>query len=81
MGTAIRVIIGVLLLLTLYLIPTGIALIRRHNNFIPILLVNLIFGFTILGWVVALIWAFTSNVKEKRSLKELLIALRDGELD
>lgn len=81
MGTTVRIIIGVLLLLTVFMIPTGVALIRRHNNFIPILLVNLLLGLTVLGWIVALIWSFTANVKEKRSVKELLIALRDGKLE
>jgi len=81
MGAAVRVIIGVILLLTLYLIPTGIALMRRHNKFMPILLVNLLLGFTGIGWIVALIWSFTSNVKEKRSIVELLQALKDGKLD
>ena len=82
MTTALRVIIGIIFMLTLYFIPTGVALMRRHNNFIPILLVNLFFGWVVgLGWIVALIWSFTSNVKEKRSVAELVKALAEGKLD
>ncbi|MAH04314.1 MAG: superinfection immunity protein [Pseudomonadota bacterium] len=81
MTSAIRIIIGLLLCVTLVLIPTGVALIRRHNNFIPILLVNVLLGVTGIGWIVALIWSFTANVKEKRSIKELLDGLKNGTLD
>jgi hypothetical protein len=46
----------------IYLMPSAIAHTRRHKNLVPILLVNIIFGWTIIGWVIALIWSFTSNV-------------------
>lgn len=81
MGTALRVIIGIILIVTLVFIPTGVALMRRHNNFIPILLVNLLLGITGIGWIVALIWSFTSNVKETRSIVDLIKALKDGKLE
>tara|TARA_R110002124_G_scaffold64985_2_gene178020 strand:+ start:851839 stop:852048 length:210 start_codon:yes stop_codon:yes gene_type:complete len=61
--------------------PTGIALIRQHNNFIPIFILNLLLGITGIGWVIALIWAFTSNVKQEITMKELLEALKSGKLD
>jgi hypothetical protein len=48
-----------------YFIPTVIASSRSHNNCAPIFLVNMIFGWTFLGWFIALIWAFTSNVNRK----------------
>lgn len=81
MGTALRVIIGIVLIVTIVFLPTGIALMRRHNNFIPIFLVNLLLGITGIGWIVALIWSFTSNVKEKRSIVDLVKALKDGKLE
>lgn len=76
----VRLIIGLILMLTIVLLPAGIALVRRHKNFIPILLVNVLLGITGIGWIVALIWSFTSNVKEKRSIVELIHALKDGSL-
>ena len=77
----IRVVAGLFLMVTIIFLPTGVALIRRHKNLIPIFLVNFIFIFFFgLGWVVALIWSFTSNVKETRSITELVKALQDGSL-
>lgn len=74
----LRIIIGIVLIITIFLAPTGVAFIRQHNNFVPILLVNLLLGVTGIGWVVALIWSFTSNVKDNRSVKELLEALKSA---
>lgn len=46
-----------LALLIGYFFPFIIATIRRQPNNTAIFLVNLFFGWTLLGWVVALIWA------------------------
>jgi hypothetical protein len=50
-------------LLAIFFLPALIARARRHNNAVPILLVNIFLGWTFLGWVVALVWATTNNVK------------------
>jgi hypothetical protein len=47
-------------LLAAYLLPALIAICRRHHNKVPIILVNIFAGWTILGWFVAFIWSFTS---------------------
>ena len=47
--------------LVLYFIPAGIAAIRKHNQTMAIFLVNLLLGWTVLGWVIALIWAFVNS--------------------
>ncbi|MGD9850152.1 MAG: superinfection immunity protein [Nitrospirales bacterium] len=54
----------VLAALALYFLPTGIAVDRKHRNTAPIFLVNLLFGVTLIGWAVALIWAFTDNTRK-----------------
>ena len=36
-----------------------IAMNRRHQNAMAIFLLNLLLGWTALGWIVALIWSFT----------------------
>ena len=41
----------------LYLLPTYEAWSRQHVNLAPIALVNLLLGWTLLGWVAALVWA------------------------
>ena len=45
----------------LFFLPTVIALLRNHHNWVPIALVNVLLGWTVLGWVVALVWSFTAT--------------------
>lgn len=47
----------------LYLFPAIIALTRGHHNRAAILVVNLFLGWSFLGWVIALAWAFTKVEK------------------
>ena len=51
----------------LYFLPTWIALGRKHRNSAAIVVLNIFLGWTFLGWVIALIWAFTDNTKEQKS--------------
>ena len=54
----------IILLILLYFVPTIFAvLVRSHHNGGAILILNLFLGWTILGWIVALIWASTSKAK------------------
>ena len=51
---------GVLVLLlavALYLLPTVVAYTRKHTNAVAIFVVNLFFGWTLIGWVAAMVWA------------------------
>lgn len=50
-------IIGLLALAVLHFAPTFIAVSRRHPRRIAIFVINLLFGWTIIGWIVALAWA------------------------
>lgn len=52
----------VLLIGVVYFLPTAIAYRRNHANFAPIFLTNIFFGWSVLGWIIALIWSFSSNV-------------------
>lgn len=49
----------------LYLLPSIEALIRKHNNFVAIALVNVFLGWTLIGWVVAIVWAASKPVMIK----------------
>ena len=55
-----RTIIAIVLICTLYFIPTGIAMIRGRKNSLAIFALNL-FGITVICWVVALVWALKSD--------------------
>jgi len=50
--------------LAIYLIPTFVAFGREHGNRVAILCLNIFLGWTFLGWVAALVWSFTDNVKK-----------------
>jgi hypothetical protein len=51
----------VLLSLFVYFIPTLVAESRGHNQRGAIFILNLLFGWSFIGWVLALIWAFTNQ--------------------
>jgi hypothetical protein len=50
-------IIGFIISLALYFLPTIIAMVRHHRNTLGVFLLNFFLGWTFLGWVAALIWA------------------------
>jgi Superinfection immunity protein len=51
--------VGIAFSLALLFLPTLVAKSRKHPNILPIFLVNLFFGWTFVGWLIALIWACT----------------------
>lgn len=61
----------ILLVVFGYFLPSFIAFSRHKKNALPILLVNLFFGMTFVGWIVALIWALTYEGVDERSLSEI----------
>lgn len=46
--------------LIFFFLPSFIAMLRGHNNTFAIFLTNLLLGWSGIGWIVALIWSFTS---------------------
>jgi len=51
----------------LYLLPTFIAAVRRHRNSYAIFGVNLLLGWTAVGWLVALVWSFVGAARDQRA--------------
>jgi hypothetical protein len=47
----------------IHFLPTIIAALRNARSVVPIFLVNLFLGWTVIGWVVALILACTNDPK------------------
>lgn len=47
----------VFLTLIVYFIPSIVAIATKHKYFLQIVLLNIFLGFSVLGWVGALIWA------------------------
>lgn len=52
-----------LLLVVVYFIPCWVAINRNHNSQMAIGVLNILLGWTVLGWIIALVWSCTSNVK------------------
>jgi len=47
----------------IHFIPTFVAANRKARNFLWIFLINLFFGWTLLGWCIALVWAIQDTPK------------------
>lgn len=52
--------IGVLAL-AIYFIPFLLALVRGHPDTLAIFVLNILLGWTFVGWVLALVWSLTSK--------------------
>ncbi len=82
---------SVVFLLTIapYLVPTGLAAYRDHPEKTGIFLVNLLLGWTIIGWIAALVWACSGTptthrvetVGDERGPGGLKLQGRDPRLD
>ena len=44
-----------------YFLPTIIALVRKKRNTAAIVVLNLLVGWTVVGWIVALVWALAQD--------------------
>jgi uncharacterized membrane protein len=73
--------IGIILILAIYFLPSIIG--SKHRNSTSIFILNLLLGWTLLGWIVAIIWAVSNDKKEtvivdnKKSVAEQLRQLKD----
>jgi hypothetical protein len=56
-AVAVGLVVLPVLVIYLYFLPTFIAFRRVHPNRVVILVLNVLFGLTILGWALLLIWA------------------------
>jgi hypothetical protein len=52
-------------LVFLYFVPWLNSLSRKHNNAGAIAVLNFFLGWTIVGWIGALIWSMTDNVRKE----------------
>lgn len=60
MDGLISIALGLLAVLA-YLLPCGVAIHREHPARAGIALVNVLFGWTLIGWLVSFVWAFTGE--------------------
>jgi tetratricopeptide (TPR) repeat protein len=50
--------------IAIYFLPTLVGRARNHNNSMAIFALNILLGWTFLGWVIAIVWALTADVKK-----------------
>lgn len=58
-------VIELLLAIIIYMIPTVIALARDIPQRSTVAVVNIIFGWTLIGWVIAFIWALMAETRSE----------------
>lgn len=54
-------IISVIFGISIFLMPTIVAIVGHKKNATAILVLNLLGGWTGIGWIAALVWAFTAK--------------------
>ncbi len=52
------------MVLLINFIPAIVAANRKHQQLAPLFIINLFFGWTVLGWVLCFAWAFAAKPKE-----------------
>ena len=57
-----------LLALPLAFLPSIIAAARRHPKMLPILLVNIFLGWTVVGWIADLIWSLLPTLRTNETV-------------
>jgi hypothetical protein len=53
--------LGVLIILVIYFAPSMVAIIRKHDSKTSVFVLNLFLGWTFVGWVISLVWAFVAK--------------------
>lgn len=53
--------------IAIYFIPTFVARGREHKNATSITVLNLLLGWSIVGWVIALVWAYSAQPEARLS--------------
>ena len=51
----------ILFLFAMYWLPTLIAIVRQTPSALGIAVLNFFFGWTVIGWIMALVWALASH--------------------
>lgn len=52
-------IVAVIASIAIYFMPSFLAGAREHHNGIAIFMLNLLLGWTVIGWAIAMVWACT----------------------
>lgn len=56
-------------LAVIYFVPAALAVFFSSKRAAAIFILNLFLGWTVLGWIGALVWAFADNTNQKQNLR------------
>lgn len=56
-----------------YWVPTIVAFLRKHESRSAIAVVNFFFGWTLIGWILALIWAMSKTTSRHVVLRTVVV--------
>jgi RsiW-degrading membrane proteinase PrsW (M82 family) len=59
----LRLLVFFVAIVMFYLLPAFVADQRRHHQRLAITVLNVLAGWTAIGWIVALVWACTADVE------------------
>ena len=62
-------VVGVIVLVSCYFMPTIIALLRDKRGAVGVALANFLFGWTVIGWFLAFIWSCTGKTRANDRLE------------
>ena len=65
----------------IYFIPVVIAGFRNHQNQNSIFFLNLLLGWTFIGWVACLVWSFTNPNKQVTQIVNNQSTAKDSSID
>lgn len=54
------------LFLLFYLVPSIVASLREHRQVVAITVLNVLLGWSLIGWAIALVWALTNSAERPR---------------
>ncbi len=60
LGTIAVLIFLILIFIIIYIIPIIVAHVRNHPNKLAITVLDILLGWSVLGWIGALVWACTN---------------------
>ena len=58
----------ILLIAWIYFVPALVARRRRHHNRVAIFALNLLAGWTAVGWIIVLVWALTQAINGSQAV-------------
>ena len=51
----------ILFLFVMYWLPTIVAILRQNNSALGVAMLNFFLGWTVIGWILALVWALAAS--------------------